>query len=401
MNASTPIARSLAVLAILASGAAGRPAVAQHIEPQVPAATQQRGSLGHPFPGYVEDLEVIGPDRFVLAIRDRPQDSIEHVRVYTSTEGAVGRAFAPDEGRVYDVAAAHDGGFWVLYHSADEVTESRVQAGGMRLQRFSGDGEPVGEDLLLTGSLLSGPDAVDQPRRGRIIPFQSGAVAVAFTSFIPETRLHELRLVSFSPDGEEGLADILEDRLSHMPTIDASPLQDGGAAVAWGTGSPMWDNLKLTTLEPDGQWSDTAQSIWSSSSQRGHASNLRLAPITGSEDLAAIFSVGGDQVWQRFNQNGVAISGVEVLNSTGALIEPLRIEGGRLVGLADGHGSQPGLYTIAQGDAAPVPIEALNVRITAFGEESRDSIVVAAVTPSSPDAAPDAPTFAHLYRIRR
>ncbi|HEV7352261.1 MAG TPA: hypothetical protein VGN74_03930 [Brevundimonas sp.] len=400
MRHLTPIARSLAILAITSAGAASWPAAAQHIEPQRPSSTQQRGSIGQPFPGVVKDLEVIGPDRFVITISDRPVGGSEHVEIHTP-EGPVGRPFVPDERKVYDIASTHDGRFWVLYYSADEVSESQAPAAGLRLRQFSSDGEPVGEAMLLTGSLLTEPDAFDQPRRGMIIPFQSGAVAVAFTSFVSGTRMHELHLVTFSPDGAEGSTDVLEDRLTHMPTVDALPLADGGAAMAWSSGSPMGENLYLTILQPDGQWSDSVQSIWVSSNGRGRAFNLRLAPITGSDDISVTFTVGDDQLWQRFDQNGVARSGVEVLNSTGALIEPVRIDEGRLVGLAEGLDRPAGLYTVAQGDADLAQVESLNARITAFDEEARDSVVVAVAVPPLPDAAAEAPTFSYLYRIGR
>lgn len=401
MNLWIPMVRSIAILATLVMAAASPHAAAQHIEPEVPPSTQQRGSLGQPFPGLVEDLEVIGPDRFVLTVSDRPDGGgLDRVEVYTPMEGPIGRPFLPDQRKIYDVAPDRDGGFWVLYYSADEIDESRAEAAGMRLQRFDRLGEPVGEDRLLTESLLIGPHATDQGRRGWIIPLQNGAVAVAFTSFMPDSRLRALRFTTFYADGEDGVTELLEEDLTHMPNVSTLPLADGGAAMAWGTGNPMGERLSLTTLEPDGQWNDSVQSIWSSSTTRGHAFNLRLTPIMGSDDLAAVFSVGPNQVWQRFDQNGVARSGVEDLNSTGALVEPVRIEGTRLVGLAGGRVWPVGVYAVAIGDAELQRVAGLDTHITAFASESAESVVVAAMVRSRPDATDDSPIFSYLYRFR-
>ncbi|SFS87021.1 hypothetical protein [Brevundimonas viscosa] len=400
MRHLTPIARSLATLAILSSGAASWPAAAQHIEPERPSSTQQRGSIGQPFPGIVKDLEVIGPDRFVLTISDRPEGrGMDQVQVYTSSEGLVGRPFVPDQRTVFDVAPASDGGFWVLYYTADEVAEAHAPAAGMRLQRFDRSGEPVGESRLLTESLADGA-AAQEARRGWIIPLRDNAVAVAFTSFTAATRLHALRFAAFDPHGREGSTETLEDSLSHMPNVSSHALLDGGAALAWGTGDPLGERMSLTTLDPDGGWIDSVQSIWSSSPRRGSAFNVRLTPVAGSDQFAAVFLTQSGHVWQRFGQNGVATSGVEGHGSISSFLAPIALDGRRLVYVAGGRGWPARLYT---GGAGEPPVESgagPDGEITALAAESPESVVVAAVVPPVADPNGQRQPFSYLFRFR-
>lgn len=399
MRHLTPIARSLATLAILSSGAASWPAAAQHIEPERPSSTQQRGSIGQPFPGIVKDLEVIGPDRFVLTISDRPEGrGTDQVQVYTSSEGLVGRPFVPDQRTVFDVAPASDGGFWVLYYTADEVAEAHAPAAGMRLQRFDRSGEPVGESRLLTESLAEGA-AAQEARRGWIIPLGLEA-AVVFTSFTPATRSHALRFTILHPDGEESATEVLEEDLSHMPNVSSVELLNGGAAIAWGTGDPMGERLSLTMLDPGRGWTDSVQSIWSSSPRRGRASNLRLIPISGTDQFAAFFLTRSAHVWQRFDQKGVAKSGVEAYGAIRSFIAPLAIDDGRLVYLGGGRGWPTRVYTVAPGAPQLQNVEGLEADITAFALESFESVVVAAVVPSSTEPDDEQQPFSYLYRFR-
>ncbi len=403
MKTSLRCAGPLAALAVLASIAtSSTAAVAQNIEPQAPSPIQQRGSLGPPFQGVVKDLEVIGPNRFVMTIGDRPDVAgSDRVVVYSPEFGPVGQAFAPAEGTVYDTEPAHDGGVWTLYHSADEATEPGVRAGGMRLQLLDREGRPVGASRLVTQSLFTDTNVLNEPRRGWIITFPGGAVAVAFAAPAASTRRQQLRLTTFRPDGQEGATDVLEASLDHLPSVSTRPTAAGGALLAWGSGDPMGERLYVTRLEPDGQWADLARRVWQSSDDRARTFDVRLLPMSGSDEVAAVFTLGNDQVVRRFDRHGFGKAGIEVLNSTGTLMEPVRLDDGRLVGLAGGSRGPSGLYVSGIGEPALLQLESLDARITAFVEESQDSVVVAAVVPAASGAAVEGPNFSYLYRIRR
>lgn len=389
-------------LALLASGAA-LPVAAQQIDPQRPSSTQQRGSLGPPFQGFVEDLEVIGPDRFALTISDRLDGAgVDRMQVYSGQDGPVGQMFAPPEGKIYDVEPAYDGGVWALYYSADETKDRQSSAGGMRLQRLGPDGKPVGASRLLGQSLFTDSATFDQPRRGWIIPLPSGAVAVAFTTFDTSRRRHQLRLTTFRRDGSEGFTDILEVALEHLPSVSVRQTENGGALLAWGSGDPLGERIYLTRLEPDGQWADMARRVWDHPAEDERTFDVRLVPITGSDDIAAVFTLGHDQAFLRFDQDGFSgLNGLKVVNSTAFLIEPLRVDEGRLIGLTDGTAGGAGLYAVGNDGDGLVPVGVLDARITAFAEESHDSIVVAAVVPAASSTAVEGPNFSYLYRIKR
>lgn len=397
------IGPGFAVVLVLLASATGLPVAAQQIDPQRPSSTQQRGSLGPPFQGFVEDLEVIGPDRFALTIDDRPDGAgVDRVQVYSGRDGPVGQVFAPPEGKIYDVEPAYDGGVWALYYSAEETTSRQTRAGGMRLQRLDPNGRPVGASRLVTQSLFTDAVTFDQPRRGWIIPLPGGAVAIAFTTFDTTERRQQLRLTSFRRDGSEGATDLLEAALDHMPSVSVQRTGDGGALLAWGSGDPMGERIYVTRLEPDGQWADLPRRVWDPHAEHERTFDVRLVPITDADEIAAVFTLGDDQVVRRFDQNAFPkLGGIEVVNSTAPLIEPLRIEDGRLVGLTDGTTDKAGLYAIGTDEDALVPIGNLDARITAFTEESRDSVVVAALVPKIPNDRNDGPSFSYLYRFRR
>lgn len=391
---------AFAVLSALFAISAAAPAASQQsIAPQVPSASGQPGPIGGPFPGYVEQVEALGPDRFAMIVSDRSDGlGLDLVQVYTHEQGPVGTAFRPPRGKVFDLEPSGDGGFWALFETVGgRATEAPDGSLGMALQRFDRLGRPVGGELVVSEATITQEAAFYRPRFGWIIPLPGGGTAVAFTTYnaLSSEHGHELKITHFHEDGEQGSTDLLEQYLLDPPVVRTLNLSSGAVALVW-----EGRNLAMAVLKPDADsWIDSASTIWASSPLRGHASNLWLAPIANSDEFAAVFVVGNRQVWQRFDPTGVARSGVDPVNSTGLLLVPLRLDGGELVGLAGAVGQSVAVHRVAGDDNEPKRLAGLDGKITAYVDERAGSLVVATLLSSQGANETESQPISYLHRL--
>lgn len=387
---TTWVRRAIALAAVLAATAPAA-AFAQSIAPTVPDDPHRRGSLGMPFPGVAFDVEVLGPNRFVLAVDD---GETERVQIFTAMGGFEGAPFSPggEADEIQDVVAARGGGYWVAWRRSEDGTLS--------LRRFDGAGRPQGEAVTLPAS--------DLGREASLFPLAEGGVLAVWSQGrrpsgdpyppllgLPSRLTAAAVAVAVAPDGTTSEPVALDPFTSFdvQRFITGLVLPDGSVVVGWaeeiGSGG-FGTRLVFTQFDPDGSRMGHPVQLWSPSPRRAHASFLSLVPIRGEAGFAAVFALGREFVVQRFGPDGAPTTGLTALPNDPLAHRPLYVDGAQVVAVGSLDGPD-GVFRLSAEGRTDLHVT-LQHSVAEAVEE--DGSVVAAYQTSSGDAQ-----FSYLHRV--
>lgn len=356
-------------------------------------------TVGPTIDGRVADIDVLTADRLVLTLSTDAREAygLEHAQIVTWDGVPIGEPIDPEEAEIVDIVPAVGGGFWLLSTAPAVVDGENLSC--LVLQRFDIDGRPAGNKVVLEDS----GEREYLPRRGVIIPVDETTTFVSATWHqTPERQHHMFRVV----DGEVYDHEVVDEDLMYVSPAVHTRLTNGNVAVGWERGyslylSAIHPGYRTFISDPVSWDLDVDQQIWTSSARRRAGSNLRLASFPETDEVAATFQLENRLAWQRFGPDGVAVSGVQVIEDAEHGFGnrdpgPLWIDEGGLVYLGEYTLRR---YPLTGGE--PTTLARVDRPLTAFASDGAHGVFAATlVGPSSSDSAGGSAPSSRLVRFR-